>query len=108
MLYKNWINTVTQISIQNPIKPVSPEEFNLKVNEGGDLLLQAIGGLVIPIVSISILLSIITFIMGGMLHSDKIRKAGAAGIGASALGYFIYLISPYLMGLLYSISKVFQ
>ncbi|HBF76638.1 hypothetical protein [Clostridium tyrobutyricum] len=99
-------------SIENPnkplIRPVSPEEFNVKISESSDMILKVLGNFVIPAVSIGFLISIIVYVTGGILHSDKVRKAGAGGIGASMLGYFIYMISPYLMGLLYGITQVFK
>lgn len=100
--------TTNSIPINSPIKPVTPAEFTSKFTESTNMILDVLGSMVIPIVSICFLLSIITYVMGGILHSDKIRKTGAAGVGASALGYFIYMISPYIMGLLYSIAQIFQ
>jgi len=92
----------------NPIKPVSPEEFSGQLISSGDTLLQVLGSLVIPIVAISVLISIIVYISGGILHSEKIRKSGAAGILAAFIGFFIYALSPYIMGLLYTISNNFN
>ena len=99
---------MNSIPIKSTIKPVPPKVFASKFTESANMILEILGGMVIPIVSICFLLSIITYIMGGILHSDKIRKTGAAGIGTSALGYLLYMLSPYFMGLLYNIGQIFQ
>lgn len=98
----------TQPALNTLITPVTPEAFAVKVNATGNVLLQVIGSFVVPIVSIGIILSIVVYMIGAMLHAEKVRKAGAAGLGSCILGFFLYMISPYIMGLLYTIWDIFK
>lgn len=91
----------------NP-KPISAGEFAQKVADAVVMLINSVSGVIIPIATLSLLVSIIMFIVGSFTQSSSIKKAGASGIGATILGLVLYYAAPTILSLLSSLQLIFK
>jgi hypothetical protein len=91
----------------NP-EPVSAGEFAQKVSQAVIMLINSIAGVIVPVAVLSLLVSVILVIAGGITHSSNIKKAGAGGIGAAVGGLLIYYGLPLIMSLLAGIQQIFN
>jgi len=88
--------------------PITAAEFARKVTDAIIMLINSISGIIMPIATLALLISIGLFIMGGFMQSSNLKKAGAGGIGASIAGIILYFALPTIMSLLAGLQQIFK
>lgn len=87
---------------------VTAQEFAAKVAQSLAILTQAIGSIVMPLAGFMMVVSIIMFILGSIFHASMLRKTGAGGMIAVAVGVLLYYAIPTIFGLLQAMSQPFK
>jgi hypothetical protein len=95
-------------AIKTKPTPITAAEFAQKVAEAVIMLIDSVSGIIIPVATLSLLISIVLFIVGGFMQSSSIKKAGAGGIGATILGLILYYAAPTIVSLLSGLQLVFK
>lgn len=88
--------------------PISAAEFAQKVANAVVMLINSISGIIMPVATLALLVSIGLFIVGGFMQSSSLKKAGAGGIGASIAGIILYFALPAIMSLLAGLQQIFK
>lgn len=94
--------------ISSTPEPITAGEFAQKIADAVIMLINSMSGIIMPIATLSLLVSIGLFIVGGFTQSSSLRKAGSGGIGASITGILLYFALPSIMSLLAGLQQIFK
>ncbi|MGI9862750.1 hypothetical protein SDD30_15340 [Moorella naiadis] len=105
---QNAANSVSQaIDNAGGVKPVTPVEFAGKVNKFIAGLNAAIGGLVIPVATFAMLVSICIIILGALVGHSNLKRYGWGGLFLASVGLLLFWGLPVLLGLLQALATRF-
>ena len=90
------------------VKAVPAEEFSARIVEALAILSQALGGIIMPLGGFGLSASIGLYILGSVLKSETLRKAGVGGIASCFIGGFLYFSIPTIIGLFKTIATILQ
>lgn len=90
------------------IQPVSPAEFGTKISNMLVTLTQTVSSFIVPLATLAMLISVIVFITGSVVHSKIVRKTGAVGFFSAAGGLLLFYGIPLIMGVLANMSRALK
>jgi hypothetical protein len=104
----NTASSVSQaIDAAGGVKPVTPGEFAGKVNKFIAGLNAAIGGLVLPVATFAMLVSICVIILGALVGHGNLKRYGWGGLLLASVGLLLFWGLPVLLGLLQALATRF-
>lgn len=104
----NAASSVSQaIDAAGGVKPVTPGEFAGKVNKFIAGLNAAIGGLVLPVATFAMLVSICVIILGALVGHGNLKRYGWGGLLLASVGLLLFWGLPVLLGLLQALATRF-
>lgn len=89
------------------VKSVTPAEFAEKVNKFIAGLNAAIGGLVLPVATFAMLVSICVIILGALVGHGNLKRYGWGGLLLASVGLLLFWGLPVLLGLLQALATRF-
>jgi len=103
----NLITSTTNSSVTN-IKSVSPQQFADVITHAIMMLYNALSGILAPLAMFLMLVSLIIFMCGALLHSSNLRKMGMSGFFGAGFGMLVYFSIPVIVGFIKSMAALFQ
>ncbi|MGB9859457.1 MAG: hypothetical protein ACPLQP_05940 [Moorellaceae bacterium] len=99
--------TSTQdVTVTDPggIKPVSPGEFVAKINSFIADLNAAISGIVLPLATFAMLVSIAVITVGFLVGHSNLKRYGWGGLFLACCGVFLFYGLPLIIGLVRALA----
>lgn len=96
--------TAAAVTEPGGIRPVSPGEFVAKVNGFVADLNTAVSGLVLPLATLAILISIVVITMGFLVGHSNLKRYGWGGLFLACVGVFLYYGVPLIIGLVRALA----
>ncbi|WP_157109832.1 hypothetical protein [Thermanaeromonas toyohensis] len=94
----------TAVTDPGGIKPVSPGEFVAKVNTFIADLNTAVSGLVLPLATFAMLVSIAVITVGFLVGHSNLKRYGWGGLFLACVGVFLYYGVPLIIGLVRALA----
>jgi hypothetical protein len=89
------------------VKPVSPGEFVARVDRLVAGLNTAVGGLVVPLATFSMLVSVAALALGHILGLGVVKRFGWGGLFMTAVALLIFWGMPVIIGLIRALATSF-
>ena len=96
------------VDVATNTSSITAAEFAQRVADAVVVLINSVSGIIVPIATLSLLVSVVLLIIGSFTQSSKIKKAGASGIGATVLGLIVYYAAPTIISLFSSLQLIFR
>ncbi|WAM36531.1 hypothetical protein OTK01_000305 [Caldicellulosiruptor acetigenus] len=87
------------------VKPVTPEEFSNILTRLFVNLLHVVQNFIKPITGLGITIAVLFLLVGYIFHVSTAKKLGASILGGVGLVVIIYLLAPYILGVIYNSVK---
>jgi len=87
------------------IKPVTMDEFIKKLTTLFVNLLHVVQNFIMPISGLGIGIGVVFLLVGYIFHVSTAKKLGATILGGVGLAVIIYLLAPYILGVIYNSVK---
>ncbi len=89
------------------VKPVTPTEFVAKVNNVITGINTATSGLILPVATFAMLISIVIIIMGALVGHHNLRRYGWGGLFLASFGLLLFWGLPVILGLIQALATRF-
>lgn len=105
-------SALTTTSTQSPVdssgmRPVSPSEFVARFNRMVNGINSAVAGLIVPLATFALLVSVAVLSLGAILGSSTIKRYGFGGIFFTTIGLILFWGIPVFIGLIKSLAASF-
>ncbi|WPX08224.1 hypothetical protein [Anaerocellum danielii] len=84
------------------IEPVTPEQFSNILVKLFVTLLQTVQNFIKPIAGLGIMIAVLLLLVGYIFHVQSAKKMGASILGGVGFVVIIYLLAPYILGVIYN------
>jgi galactitol-specific phosphotransferase system IIC component len=84
------------------VRPVTPEEFSNTLAKLFVTLLQVVQNFIKPIAGLGIMIAVLLLLIGYIFHVQTAKKMGASILGGVGFVVIIYLLAPYILGIIYN------
>lgn len=109
-MYKAGIYSVMLFgAIDDPsegIKPITPEEFSLRIIKVWAYLKQFVAAIIVPLALLGMSISVLVFIISSFTRSETGKKYGLGGLLSSLGAIFLYWVLPLLAGIVSNVAKI--
>lgn len=87
------------------IKPVSPDEFTSIVTKLFVAILNMVQNFIKPISGLGVAIAILLLMIGYIFHIGSAKKLGASILAGTGFVFILYLLAPYILGVIYNTIK---
>lgn len=100
------VSAIENSTVTDPggIKPVSPSEFVAKVNSFIADLNTAVSGMVLPLATFAMLVSIAVITVGFLVGHSNLKRYGWGGLVLACVGVFLFYGLPLIIGLVRALA----
>ena len=88
--------------INKIVEPVTTEEFANMLTKLFVNLLTIAQNFVKPITGLGIAVAVLLLLIGYIFHVQSAKKMGASILGGVGFAVIIYLLAPYILGVIYN------
>jgi hypothetical protein len=87
------------------VQAVSSSDFSHSINAVIQFIYNSLDPIVFPIAKLVLLISALVLLLGGILMSKNIKKAGWCGIATTIAVLFLFYLAPLILGLIITAAK---